>query len=129
MKNINCNVTSLLNETSSLKDNSTSQHQKIACDVAKRLKTLLEQFVNSKPAMNNPNQKLKNSYLRSLLNMGGSGQSLVGIPVKKLFKAGWFKGTITKYYHVEDFYHINYVDGDGEDHSHADLHKFVDQYQ
>jgi hypothetical protein len=61
--------------------------------------------------------------------MGVSGQSLVGTPVKKLFKAGWFKGTITKYYHVEYLCHIDYVDSDGEDHSHTDLHKFVDQYQ
>jgi hypothetical protein len=58
MKNINCDVRNLLNETSSLKDNNTSQHQKIAFDVAKGLKYQLEQFVSGKTSTNNPNQKL-----------------------------------------------------------------------
>ena len=101
----------------------------MALDVAVCLKNQLEEFVCGKPETDNPNRKPKNSQLRGLLNMGAFGQSLVGAHVKKRFKAGWFKGTIAEYYPVEGLYHIDYVDGDGEDHSHEDLHKFVEQYQ
>lgn len=87
-----------MNETSSLKDDKTSVRQQIALDVAKRLKDQLEQFVTGKPLTNNPNQRLWNNHLRELLIMGVSGQSLVGTVVKKLFRAGWFQGTITKCY-------------------------------
>jgi hypothetical protein len=126
MKVIHCNVTNLLNETITLKKDNSSVCRKNAFDVAVCLKDQLEEFVCGKPETDNHNRKPKNSRLRGLLNLGVSGQSLVGVHVKKLFNAGWFKGRIAVYYPGEDLYHIDYVDGDGEDYSMTELHELVE---
>ena len=129
MKHIHCNVQNLLHETQLLMHNQTSVRRKIALDVANQLKEQIDQLLIGKPLQTNPHQRLKNSKLCELLNGGYSGESLVGTMVRKKFNLGWFQGSITFYFSEENYYHIDYLDGDGEDRTLEELREYANTYK
>ena len=71
----------------------------------------------------------KINHLCALLINGKSDLELVGVPVMKEFKIGWFEGTNTSFSPEDDLYYIVYTDGDIEDHDYNDLKSFVDTYK
>ena len=131
MKVIKCHSENLLDETTLLEHDSSIEQRRKAFDVAHVFKLHLEQLIEGKPSSSTPIQRRiqKNNHLRALLINGKSGLSLVGVPVMKEFKIGWFEGTITSFLPEYDLYHIVYTDGDIEDHDYNDLESFVDTYK